>query len=257
MIRQNQLRQRKLAGKPIVNAWLSIGSSYSAELIAHQGFDSATIDMQHGMVGIEQTFAMLQAISTTEVVPLVRPPSNDPSIIMRILDRGAYGIICPMISTSADAERLVRACRYPPTGDRSFGPARALLYGGSGYLAGANTEILIFAMIETAEGLENVKEILATPGLDGVYIGPNDLALSLGHEPIAENPTSRMVEEIAKIRVAAKNADLIAGIFCSDGNAARQRIAEGFDFVTPGNDAMILKAGMQKAVGAAREVESR
>lgn len=251
-MRLNRLRQLKTEGRPIVNAWLSIGSTYAAEIAAHQGFDAATVDLQHGMIGFDSALAMLQALSTTDVVPMVRPPSDEPSGIMKLLDAGAYGVICPMISTPGDAEKLVRTCRYPPVGNRSFGPARGVLYGGPDYRDHANEEVLVFAMIETIEGLANVHEIVATPGLDGIYIGPNDLALALGHKPVNESPEPEMIAAIETIRAVSSSAGLITGIFCGNGDAARQRLAEGFDLVTPGNDAMIMKAGMTQATAAAR-----
>ena len=161
-MRPNQLRAIKAASKPIINAWLSIGSSYSAEIVASQGFDAVTVDCQHGMIGFETALVMLQAISTTAAIPLVRPSCLDPAQIMRFLDAGAYGIICPMISNAAEGAALVSACRYPPVGTRYFGPARGLLYGGSDYAAHANNEILVLGMIETQGGLENLDEIIAT-----------------------------------------------------------------------------------------------
>ena len=251
-MRRNRLRDLKLAGEPIVNAWLSIGSSYTAEIIAHQGFDAITVDGQHGMLGFDVALTMLQAISTTDAIPLVRPSRNDGAEIMRFLDAGAYGVICPMISTVDDAAALAAACRYPPMGSRSFGPARGLLYGGDDYLAGANDEILVIAMIETAEGLANVDAIVATEGIDGVYIGPNDLALALGHRPLAESAELEMVAAIDRIRGAANAAGKIAGIFCSGGEGAAQRLREGFDLVTPGNDAALLRGAMAAAVAIAR-----
>lgn len=251
-MRANRLRRLKNAGRPIVNAWLSIGSTYTAEIVANQDFDSATVDLQHGMIGFETALAMLQALSSTDIVPMVRPPSDEPSGIMKLLDAGAYGVICPMISTRSDAEKLVRSCRYPPIGNRSFGPARGLLYGGADYREHANDEILVFAMIETAEGLANVEEIVTTPGLDGIYIGPNDLALALGYKPVNESPEAEMIAAIETVRRASQSAGLIAGIFCGDGKAAHRRLAEGFDLVTPGNDAMVLKAGLALATATAR-----
>lgn len=251
-MRRNEIRALKAAGRPIVNAWLSIGAPYAAEAIAHQGFDSATVDCQHGMIGFDVALAMLQAISTTTAVPLVRPSCNDPAEIMRYLDAGAYGVICPMISTAADAAALVSACRYPPAGSRSFGPARGLLYGGADYLDAANQELLVLAMIETAEGLDNVDAIVATPGLDGIYVGPNDLALTLGHAPASESADPIVMAAIERIRAAVKAAGKLSGIFCSGGAAAARRITEGFDLVTPGNDAALLRATMAAAVAAAR-----
>ena len=251
-MRGNKLRELKAAGRPIVNAWLSIGSSYAAEMVAHQGFDAVTVDRQHGMMGFETTVAMLQAISTTAAVPLVRPSQNDPAEIMRLLDAGAYGVICPMISSREEAQSLIQACRYPPMGRRSFGPARGLLYGGADYALHANKEILVLAMIETADALKNLEQILATPGLDGIYIGPNDLAMALGFAPKIESEDAPVVETIARIRTSAAKHGLISGIFCSSGSAAAMRRAEGFDLITPGNDAMTLRHGARKACDLSR-----
>jgi 4-hydroxy-2-oxoheptanedioate aldolase len=251
-VRPNTIRSLHRAGKPVINAWLSIGSPYLAELAAHQGFDAATVDLQHGMTGFEGAVGMFQAIATTGVIPLARPSENDPAQIMRLLDAGAYGIICPMVSTAADAARLVSACRYPPAGRRSFGPARGLLYGGPDYFAHADGEILALAMIETREALDNLDAILATPGLDGVYVGPNDLAIELGREPRAEHDDPAVVQAVTLIREMASERGLIAGIFCSNGPAAAQRVAEGFHFVTPGNDAALLRGAMAAAVRTAR-----
>jgi 4-hydroxy-2-oxoheptanedioate aldolase len=251
-VRRNTLRQLKAENKPIINAWLSVGSSYVAELAAHQGFDSVTIDRQHGMMGFETAVAMLQAISTTATIPLVRPSQNDSAEIMRLLDAGAYGIICPMISTRADAEALVSACRYAPDGKRSFGPARGLLYGGADYASHANAEILVFAMIETVEALANVEEIVATPGLDGIYIGPNDLALAMGYKPVPESEDAVVSQTIEGIRSSAAKHGLISGIFCSDGQAAASRRAQGFDLMTPGNDVGTLRTGWNDAINSAR-----
>lgn len=251
-MRPNALRAIKAAGTPIVNAWLSIGSSYAAEIVAQGGFDAVTVDCQHGMFGFDTALTMLQAISITNAVPLVRPSQADPAEIMRWLDAGAYGLICPMISTAVQAAAFVSACRYAPVGTRSFGPARGLLYGGADYFPAANDEIVTLAMIETAEGLANLDAILATPGLDGIYVGPNDLAIALGHAPKPESDDQHMIEAIERIRASTVAAGKLVGIFCSGPVGAAQRAREGFDLVTPGNDAMILKAGMAAAVAGAR-----
>ena len=251
-MRENTIRRLKAAGKPILNAWLSSASPYAAEVVAHLDFDAVTIDCQHGMIGFEGAIGMLQAISTGQAIPFVRPSRNDAAEIMRFLDAGAYGVICPMISTGQQAAELVAACRYPPHGSRSFGPARGLTYGGTDYQAHANTEIVVLAMIETAEGLDNLDAILATTGLDGVYIGPNDLALALGCAPMTESSAPRVMEAVERIRAATVEREQIAGIFCSNGAAAARRLAEGFDLVTPGNDMALLRKVMSAEIATAR-----
>lgn len=251
-MRLNPLHAMHEAREPIVNAWLSIGSPYCAEIVAHGGYHAATVDCQHGMMGFDTAVAMLQAISSTDAVPMVRCPSNDAAQIMRLLDAGAYGVICPMVSTREQAESFVAACRYPPVGSRSFGPARALLYGGEDYLAHADGAVLTLAMIETAEGLANLDAIVGTPGLDGIYVGPNDLALALGCAPAAESDDRVMVEAVARIRAATSAAGRIAGIFCSGGAGAARRVDEGFALVTPGNDAMLLKGAIRASLAELR-----
>ena len=241
-MRRNKIREIWAAGETAVNGWLAIPSPYSAEVMGHQGFDAVTIDTQHGMMGFDNAVAMFQAISATPAMPFARVLQNDPGLIMQLLDAGAYGIICPMISTPDDARRFVDACRYPPHGIRSFGPARGMLYGGADYFANANDEIITMAMIETREGLDNLEEIVATEGLDGIYIGPNDLCLALGVQPNAES-----TEQIAQDAIAR-----IVACCHSSGEAAAMRTAQGFNFVTPSNDANLLSKAARTEVAAAR-----
>lgn len=251
-MRPNTLRRLHRDGRIIVNAWLSNDSAYVAEAAANQGYDAVTVDLQHGMVGFERAVAMFQAISTTAAIPMARPSENSPAEIMRLLDAGAYGIICPMISTPEDAARLVSACRYPPFGRRSFGPSRGLLYGGPDYFGAANDEILVFPMIETVEAVTNIEAILGTPGIDGVYVGPNDLSIEMGQPPRNEPTDPAVSAAITRVREATTRRGLIAGIFCSDGAAAARRAAEGFHLVTPGNDIALLRATFAANVRATR-----
>src|SRR6201984_3758193 len=151
-MRKNELRKIIADGKTVLNAWLAIANPFSAELMAHQGFDSVTIDLQHGPVDFQAALGMLTAISTTSAVPMVRVPHNEPILTLKLLDAGAYGVICPMINSKAEAEALVSSCRYPPRGVRSMGPNRAVLYGGADYWAHANEEVLLVAMIDTRAG---------------------------------------------------------------------------------------------------------
>ena len=247
-MRQNVLRAMLDNKTPIINAWLSIPSGYLAEGAGHQGFHSVTVDLQHGMIGFETAVSMLQAISATPAIPLVRAPSRDPEAIMHLLDAGAYGVVCPMVSTRTHAEELVAACRYPPKGTRSFGPARGKLYGGPDYFDAANDEIFAIPMIETAEALANIEDILAVPGIDMIYIGPNDLALDLGEKPGAELHDSATSKAIIHILDRAKSAKVPTGIFCGDGDLSKRRLKEGFDLVTPGNDFNTLMAAMQREI---------
>ena len=239
-MRENKLRTIWQQGGCVVNGWLSVPSSFCAEVMAHTGWDSLCIDIQHGMVDFQTAISMMQAISTTSVTPLVRVPWNEPGIIMKCLDAGAYGVICPMINTRADAERLVATCHYPPAGFRSSGPTRAVLYGGSDYQAKANETIVALAMIETAEALANLDSILSTPGLDAIFIGPNDLAISMGLPNSLDPTESKVIEAITQILAACKRHGVKAGIHTGSAANAKAMIAKGFDFVTILSEARIL-----------------
>lgn len=243
-MRKNRVRECWSEGSAAISGWLSIGNSYSAEIVAASGLDCVTVDLQHGMVDVQTMISMLQAISTTQATPFVRVPKMEPSIIMKVLDAGSYGIICPMVNSKEDAQQLVSASLYPPRGDRSFGPTRGLLYGGSDYTKYANETLVRLAMIETVEGLQAVEQICAVPGLDGIFIGPNDLSLALGKEAVADPVNSDVCDAITLCLQAARAAGKHAGIFCPSGTVAARRIADGFDFVVPNSDANLLKIAL-------------
>ena len=248
-MRKNKLKQMFKEGKPIINGWLQIPSAFSAEVMAHQGWDSCTIDMQHGVVDYPNALGMLQSISTTETTPLARVNWNEPGQIMKILDAGCYGIICPMVSNRKEAENFVQACLYPPKGYRSFGPIRGLLYGGPDYAKHADDEILKLAMIETREALEKLDEILDTPNLDGIYIGPADLSLAVGEEPGFDRPENTIAfGEIVRILEAAKKRKLLAGIHNGSAEYAQKMISIGFNLVTVGADQRFMSGGAKTAI---------
>lgn len=251
-MRPNRLREIWAQGGAVINGWLAIANSFSAETMAHQGWDSLTIDLQHGVVDYAGMVPMLQAISTTNTVPVVRVPWLEPGIIMKTLDAGAYGVICPMVNTRADAEKLVAYTHYAPQGTRSFGPVRALLYGGADYPQHANNTIVAFAMIETAQALENLDDILATPGLDAIYIGPSDLSLALGCKPTFDDLDPKAAEAVQHILNRAKAHGVVAGCHNGTPEAALKRIAMGFQFVTISSDARLMAAGAQQVVNTMR-----
>ncbi len=255
-MRKNKLKQMFKEGKPIINGWLQIPSAFSAEVMAHQGWDACTIDMQHGVIDYSNALPMLQSISTTTVTPLARVNWNEPGQIMKILDAGCYGIICPMVSNREEAENFVQACLYPSKGYRSFGPIRGLLYGGADYAKESNSEILKLAMIETKESLEKLDEILDTPNLDGVYIGPADLSLALGEEPGFDRPENTMAyKEILRILEAAKKRNLLAGIHNGSVEYAKKMISKGFNLVTIGSDQRFMSAGAKAAIESIKGIK--
>lgn len=239
-MRENTLRTKWNAGKGTVNGWCSMPSPVAAEVMAHCGWDSITIDLQHGLVDYQAALGMLQAISTTPTIPMARVPWREAGIVMKMLDAGAYGIICPMVNTRAQAEELVSWCNYAPKGQRSFGPMRAMIYGGADYGTKANDTILSLAMIETVQALGNLDEILSTPGLDGIYVGPADLALSMGHEARLDPVEPKVLDAISTIIEGAKRHKLYAGIHCGSVDFAKKALGWGFNFTSMLSDSRLL-----------------
>lgn len=246
----NPLRARWQAGQVVRNGWLAIPSVLSAEIMALAGWDSLTIDMQHGTADYADVLGMLPIIQRGGAVPMVRVPWNDPAYIMRVLDAGALGVICPMTDTAADVARFVSACLYPPAGLRSFGPIRARLAWGNSYGAVANREILPFAMIETRRAVENLAEILAVPGLAGLYIGPADLACDYGYPPAFDRTEPELLAVIDRILAAVQRQGLIAGIHCGAPAYAAAMARKGFQLVTMGSDARLIEAGAASALAS-------
>jgi 4-hydroxy-2-oxoheptanedioate aldolase len=222
-MRANSLRKIWAQGGMAVNAWLALGSSYAAEILAHLSYDSITVDLQHGMQDFQVALSMFQALSTSNAVPLARVAANESWMVQRVLDAGAYGVICPMISNVAQCRQFVAACRYPPAGERSFGPARGLLYGGRDYLQHANDCVLTLAMIETPEGLKNAAEIVDVAELDGIYVGPSDLALSLGR-PLIPQVHQDIRDAATQLLQITKKAGKHAGIFCPNIDFGRDMV---------------------------------
>jgi 4-hydroxy-2-oxoheptanedioate aldolase len=251
-MRENRLRTLWNQGRAAVNGWLAVPNSFSAEIMANQGWDTLTIDLQHGVIDYAQMVTMLQAISTTATVPVVRVPWLEPGILMKALDAGAYAVICPMVNTREQAQQLVSWTHYAPQGSRSFGPVRASIYGGADYPTEANRTIVAFAMIETAQALDNLDAILSVEGLDAVYIGPSDLSLALGCKPQFDDVEPKVADAIAHILARAKAHGVRAGVHNGRPDVARARIAMGFDFVTVSSDARILAAGSQDLLKAMR-----
>jgi 4-hydroxy-2-oxoheptanedioate aldolase len=233
-------------GRWVTLGWLSVSHGFTAEVMARQGFDALCVDMQHGLTDMANLWPMLQAISQTETVPVVRVPWNDPATIMKALDLGAYGIIVPLVNTAEDAARAVAAGRYPPVGMRSSGPVRAVHYGGADYLAQANGEIVVMAMIETKEGLANLDAICATPGLDAVYIGPADLSFALGMAPRGDNPDPVHLATCDRILETAHKHRIKACMHCASAAFAAGAVKRGFDLIMLTSDLASMIAGARR-----------
>lgn len=251
-MRENTVKKIWKSGGAVINGWLGIPSSEAAENMAQAQWDSLTVDLQHGLVDYQAAVGMLQAISTTNTIPLARVPWLEPGIIMKLLDAGAYGIVCPMINSRAECEAFVGACRYAPAGYRSFGPVRANWYAGADYFKHANDTVLTIAMIETKQAVERIDDILSVPGLDGLYVGPNDLAITLGCQP-SGTPTDKIVLDAIKVIAdAGKRHGIYAGIHCGSTKMAHEMIAIGYQFVTLLADNALLAAAAKATVNEMR-----
>ncbi len=246
----NRLRETVAGGGTAFGAWLMLGNPATAEMVASLGFDYVCIDCQHGLVGYEDMRDILIAVRGLHATPIVRVPSNDAAWIGKALDMGAEGVIVPLVNSRADAERAAAACRFPPAGERSFGLVRSQLNLGRDP-AQVNTEVMCFVMIETSDGLADTEAICSTPGVDGVYIGPADLALSLGASPFREFPPEHH-QAVERVRDACIAAGVIPAIHTLNGADAKARASQGFRLITCTSDAGMLAAGALHELGVAR-----
>lgn len=250
-MRANHVRRRLKAGEPSIGTWLSLPSPEAAEYCSRVGFDWLTVDVEHNPVDVRTQAQMFMAMSASHTAPMARIPANDPIIIKRTLDAGAWGIVVPMVNSRAEAEAAVRATRYYPEGGRGVGGGRhghSFDAVGTDYFRNANNEILLVVMIEHIEGVEHAEEILSVPGVDACFIGPNDLGASMGLGlglPL-ENDTPRIVEAIAHVRDTCKRNGVAPGIHCSGAPAVNQRIAEGFQFCAMASELRYMLGGLRE-----------
>jgi 4-hydroxy-2-oxoheptanedioate aldolase len=250
----NKLAARLKAGKACVNGWLAIPSGFSAEVMAGCGWDSITVDMQHGVQDYQSMVHCFQAMDRFPITPLVRVPWNEPGIIGKALDGGAWGIICPMVNNKAEAQALVSYSLYPPKGKRSNGPIRAAAYGeASSYQSIANDEVLVIPMIETQDGIDNIDDILSVPGISGIYIGPSDMGLSLGMIPTLDREEPRILGIYEKLLASCKKHGKFAGLHNGTAAYAARMIDMGFRFVTIANDSGLMARAAKEAVTATRK----
>lgn len=253
----NRLKQLWAEGKPTINGWLSIGNPFTAEIMAAQGYDSVSIDMQHGALDYSAVLPMFQAMRASGTVVMARVPWLDPAIIMKVLDAGAYGIICPMTNTPEQVAQFVSYLRYPPLGQRSFGPTRATYSQGADIAHEANDQILAFAMIETAEAMANLEAICAVPGLDGIYVGPADLSFSLSNgalTPGFDREEPEVIDALKTIAAACKRHGIRAAIHCGSADYAARAIGWGYDMTTVGGDTRFLAGAAAASVARFRDL---
>lgn len=253
---KNNLKQLWAEGRPALNGWLSIGNPFTAEIMAAQGYDSITIDIQHGALDYSDVLPMFQAMRASGVTPMARVPWREPGIVMKALDAGAQAVICPMVNSAEDAAEFVSFLRYPPHGQRSYGPTRAAI-AYDGYSPAANDEVLALAMIETQGGVDNMEAIASTPGIDGIYVGPADLTLGTqgGRLPPGfDREEPEMIDLLRRIIDTCKTAGIRACVHCGTPEYAARAIAWGADLTTVSGDSRLLASAAQASVAKWRQL---
>jgi 4-hydroxy-2-oxoheptanedioate aldolase len=244
------LRAKWARSETAFGVWAALPSGFAAELMCVEGVDYVCIDQQHGLVDYPAMIEMLRAIEGRKTVPLTRVPANEAWMIGKALDAGVQGVVVPMVSNAEQARAAVAACRYAPKGNRSFGPVRASMVLDSRDTAIVGDAMLCFVMVETREGVEKIDEIASTPGLDGIYVGPADLALGLGLPPNLDKEEPEHVGAVARILDACNRHGIVAGIQCGSGKAARKQADRGFRLVTFTKDSSLLPAAVEREVAA-------
>jgi len=249
----NKLAEKLRRGEPCINGWLAIPSGFSAEVMAQCGWDSVTVDMQHGVQDYQSMVQCFQAMGQYPVTPMVRVPWNEPGIIGKALDGGAWGVICPMVSTKEEAEALAASCLYPPKGKRSNGPIRAAAYGtASPYQSTANDHVLVIPMIETEQAIQNIEAILDVPGISGIYVGPSDLAFSYGKTPQLDTEDKQFLSIYEMLIRETGKRKQFAGLHTGGPAYAARMIDMGFTFATIANDSGLMAKAAREAVNAFR-----
>jgi 4-hydroxy-2-oxoheptanedioate aldolase len=249
------LAERLRKGGPVFAAWGGLPDPSVAALLAREDFDAVTLDMQHGAIDFAEVLRAIPLIAAAGKPAIVRVPVGDFAAAARLLDAGASAIIAPMINTVEDARRFAAITKFPPLGERSWGPHGALALSRlapADYLSGANTLTLALAMIETREALAAIDAILGVAGIDGMFIGPGDLSIALSDgrslDPMGAAVDTALDHALARCRAAGKRA----AIYAHSPERAAQLAAKGFDLVTIGSDSLFLRAGAQAALSAAR-----
>ncbi|MHB1004219.1 MAG: HpcH/HpaI aldolase family protein [Chloroflexota bacterium] len=250
-MRPNKVKELWRAGKPVLVGWCGTPDPYTTEVMTRGGLDALILDMQHGMaIGPDRAASWLQTVGQSDATPIVRIPWNEPAFAQWVLDAGAMGIIFPMINNIEDAKKAIGACRYPPVGYRSNGANRARYVHGADYFGRANDEVLCILMMETVEGIEAIDEIAQLPGVDGYYIGPTDLAISMGLPPMLDHNDPRHAVLVQRVIDSAKGHGQQAGIHVTGPEEGLRRLKQGFNLNPIANDIWLLQAGIKQHLDA-------
>lgn len=252
-MRKNPVKAALREGMPQVGTWLSLGSVFAARMMARTGFPWLTVDMEHSPIGWDNAGNLFGAIADAGCVPLARVPRGDHDYIKRVLDAGAHGIVVPMVNTVEEAKIAIAAAKYPPTGNRSIGGAlHALNFGATAgdYYKHANDEILVVLQTESPEGVENADAIYSLPGVDAIFVGPNDLTWQM-KGPDGKDPTPDELEEmLQRVLAAGKRNGTPVGLHVQTVEQVEQRVSEGWQFIALGSELKMMVTGAQQFVAA-------
>jgi 4-hydroxy-2-oxoheptanedioate aldolase len=246
MKQAKDLRAAWSRGETTFGVWAALPCAFGAELVAIPGISYVCVDQQHGVIDYSEMVSMSRGIEGRGSVPITRVPANDTWLISKALDAGLQGVVVPLVNNRAEAEKAVAACRYPPKGIRSYGPTRAAVVMEARDIETVGDTVVCFAMVETREALERIDEIASTPGLDGIYIGPADLALGLGLAPDLDKTEPEHAAAVERILRACQRNKIIAGIQCGTGASGRKYADLGFQLVTITKDSSLLQAGVKR-----------
>lgn len=252
-MRPNTAKRMAREGKAALGLFCNSASPLMAEWLGHSGYDFVAVDLQHGENNLDSLQPLLHALSSTPAIPIVRVPANVPMYIQRVLDLGAYGVIVPQVDTVDEARAVAASVRYAPKGTRSWGPTRGMIYGGPDYFTHAEQELLTLVMIESKEALHNAEAILAVDGIDGCFVGPADLNITLGGSPDTLPTLARETEEgVARLAGIAKSAGKIAAVHAFSTEDAKKRIEQGYDLLTVMAETRLVRAGAVASLAALR-----
>jgi 4-hydroxy-2-oxoheptanedioate aldolase len=239
----------------MLGVWCHLPTPFASEIVGRAGYDWACLDQQHGLIRDDVLHALILALEVTSTPALVRVAANDPTCITRALDLGADGVIVPMVDDAEDARRAVAACRYAPLGERSWGPIRPVMRDPAFTAERSNSAVRCIVMAETRTALQHIDDIASVPGVDGIFVGPSDLAVSLGRHPRPSVVSGEQTEMLQPLLRACERHGVVPGAWSAGPDAARAWVGAGFRLVSVNTDSRLLLGAASAELAAARTLE--